>query len=78
MGCSSSSVDGNGGSQRGLICRPRKPRCNRSTTSQNTKRKMRVRKKSSPKNWTYDESGRERMILFSCGISKLYFYRKIL
>lgn len=56
VGCSSNSVDGKGGSQRGRIWRPRKPRCSLNTTSQNTKRKMRVLKKSSPKNWTYDES----------------------
>lgn len=56
VGCSSNSLDGNGGSQRGLIWRPRKPRCSLSTTSQKTKRNISVRKKSSPKNCTYDES----------------------
>lgn len=56
VGCSNNSVDGKGGSHRGLICRPRNPRCKRNTTSQNTKRNINVRRKSSPKNWTYDES----------------------
>lgn len=51
-GCSNSSALGRGGSHRGLWCRPRNPRCNRRVTSQNTNRKMSVRKKSSPKNCT--------------------------
>lgn len=55
-GCSKSSAAGKGGSQRGRWCLPRKLRCNRIVTSQKTKRRMRVRRKSSPKNWTYDAS----------------------
>lgn len=55
-GCSSSSAAGRGGSHRGRWCRPRKPRCNLKVTSQNTNRRIRVRRKSSPKNCTYEES----------------------
>lgn len=64
-GCSSNSEAGSGGSQRGLWWRPRNERWVRSTTSQNTNRKISVRKKSSPKNWTYEESksiGKTQMI----------------
>lgn len=51
-GCSNSSALGSGGSHRGRWWRPRNPRCNRSVTSQNTNRKISVRRKSSPKNCT--------------------------
>lgn len=57
-GCSKSSAAGNGGSHRGLWCLPRKLLCKRITTSQNTNLSIKVLRKSSPKNCTYDESKR--------------------